>query len=248
MIKLVLIRHGQSQWNVENRFTGWADVDLTESGLSEARKAGIILKNHGLIFDVAYTSVLKRAIRTLWIILHEMDLMWVPISKTWKLNERHYGALQGLNKEETAAKFGEEQVNMWRRSMNVRPPELTAYDTRNETIDPKYKEIKESEFPLTESLVDTEQRVLTYWHEIIAPALKTGKRAIISSHGNTIRALVHFLDQISPDGIASLNIPNGIPLIYELDDELKPIRRYYLENEGEGSLKDKDLSSEYSSS
>ncbi|MZQ80911.1 2,3-diphosphoglycerate-dependent phosphoglycerate mutase [Paenibacillus sp. 5J-6] len=233
MIKLVLIRHGQSQWNVENRFTGWADVDLTESGLTEARKAGIILKNHGFIFDVAYTSVLKRAIRTLWIILHEMDLMWVPVSKTWKLNERHYGALQGLNKEETAAKFGKDQVNIWRRSMNVRPPELAADDTRNETSEPKYQEIKEGEFPLTESLLDTEQRVLTYWHEIIAPTLRTGKRAIISSHGNTIRALVHYLDHISPDGIASLNIPNGIPLIYELDDELKPIKRYYLGGEGD---------------
>ncbi|MEC0267022.1 2,3-diphosphoglycerate-dependent phosphoglycerate mutase [Paenibacillus anseongense] len=246
MIKLVLIRHGQSQWNVENRFTGWADVDLTENGLTEARKAGMILKNHGLVFDVAYTSVLKRAIRTLWIILHEMDLMWVPISKTWRLNERHYGALQGLNKEETAAKFGKEQVNMWRRSMNVRPPGLAVDDTRNETLDPKYQEIKEGDFPLTESLVDTEQRVLTYWHEIIAPTLKTGKRAIISCHGNTIRALVQYLDQISPDGIASLNIPNGIPLIYELDEELKPIRRYYLGTEGESIPKDKKISSQYS--
>lgn len=233
MIKLVLIRHGQSLWNVENRFTGWTDVDLSDSGLTEAREAGIILRKNGYVFDIGYASVLKRAIRTLWITLHEMDIMWIPIHKTWRLNERHYGALQGLNKEETAKKYGEDQVQQWRRSMNVRPPALEPNDPRYEINEPRYNELKEGEFPLTESLQDTEKRVLTYWDEEIAPALKAKKRVIISAHGNTLRAIVHYLDQVSADGIASLNIPTSIPLVYELDDNLKPIRHYYLGMDGE---------------
>jgi 2,3-bisphosphoglycerate-dependent phosphoglycerate mutase len=233
LIKLVLIRHGQSLWNKENRFTGWADVDLTQNGLEEARRAGAILKKHGYIFDVAYTSVLKRAIRTLWIALHEMDLMWIPIHKSWRLNERHYGALQGLNKAETAKKVGEEQVQIWRRSMNERPPALTKEDPRYDAANPKYKDLQEGEFPLTENLADTEKRVLKYWHEQIAPALKASQRIFISSHGNTIRSLVQYLDQIPPNGIASLNIPTGVPLVYELDEDLKPIKRHYLSLDGE---------------
>ncbi|MEH7611330.1 2,3-diphosphoglycerate-dependent phosphoglycerate mutase [Gottfriedia acidiceleris] len=233
MIKLVLIRHGQSLWNVENRFTGWTDVDLTKSGLSEAREAGIILRKNGFSFDVAYTSVLKRAIRTLWIILNEIDMMWIPVYKTWRLNERHYGSLQGLNKSETAQKYGEEQVNIWRRSMNVRPPALKPDDPRYEINEPRYKNLLKDEFPLTENLEDTEKRVLTYWDEEIAPALKEGKKVIISAHGNTLRGIVQYLDQVSADGIASLNIPTSIPLVYELTEELKPIRHYYLGMDGE---------------
>lgn len=228
MFKLVLIRHGQSVWNLENRFTGWTDVDLTESGLEEARQAGKILKRNGYEFDIAFTSVLKRAIRTLWIILHEMDLMWIPVYKAWKLNERHYGALQGLNKEETAAKYGEEQVHIWRRSVDMRPPALEKSDERYEAADPRYSELGEGEFPLTENLEDTEIRVLKYWNENIAPVIKSGRKVIISAHGNTIRSLVRYLDNIPGDGIVSLNIPTGIPLIYELDDDLKPIRHYYI--------------------
>ncbi|MFC7392918.1 2,3-diphosphoglycerate-dependent phosphoglycerate mutase [Scopulibacillus cellulosilyticus] len=237
MIKLVLVRHGQSLYNLENKFTGWTDVDLSEKGLKEARDAGCILKKHGYIFDAAYTSVLKRAIRTLWIVLHEMDLMWVPVYKSWRLNERHYGALQGLNKAETAKKYGDEQVHLWRRSMNVRPPELHKNDPRYEATDPKYKDLKEQEFPLTENLADTEKRVLKYWHETIAPAIQSGQKVIISSHGNTIRSLirslVQYLDNIPADGIMSLNIPTGVPLVYELDEHLKPMRHYYLGNDGE---------------
>ncbi|AHD05691.1 2,3-diphosphoglycerate-dependent phosphoglycerate mutase [Paenibacillus larvae] len=233
MIKLVLIRHGQSIWNLENRFTGWTDVDLSPNGLNEAREAGIILRKNGFSFDIAYTSVLKRAIRTLWICLHELDLVWIPVHKTWRLNERHYGALQGLNKAETAKKYGEDQVRLWRRSTNVRPPALTKNDERYEAAHPKYKGLKEGEFPLTENLEDTERRVLFYWDEEIAPNLKKGKKVIISAHGNTLRALVQYLDDRSPDGIASLNIPTGIPLVYELDDHLKPVRHYYLNREGE---------------
>lgn len=233
MIKLVLIRHGQSLWNVENRFTGWTDVDLSKSGLSEAREAGIILRKHGYIFDIAFTSVLKRAIRTLWIILHEVDFMWVPVHKTWRLNERHYGSLQGLNKAETAKKYGEEQVNSWRRSMDVRPPALEVNDARYDMNDPRYKDLKEGEFPLTESLEDTKNRVMTYWEEQIAPALRAEQKVVIAAHGNTLRAIVQYLDQLSADGIASLNIPTSIPLVYELDDQLQPIRHYYLSLEGE---------------
>jgi 2,3-bisphosphoglycerate-dependent phosphoglycerate mutase len=233
MTKLVLIRHGQSVWNLENRFTGWTDVDLSENGLEEARQAGIILRRNGYVFDVAYTSVLKRAIRTLWIALHEMDLMWIPVYKSWRLNERHYGALQGLNKAETAAKYGEEQVHIWRRSVDVRPPALEKSDKRYEASNPRYKELVEGEFPLTENLDDTVERVLKYWHETVAPVIRSGQKVIISAHGNTIRALVKYLDNLPSDGVVNLNIPTGIPLVYELDDDLKPIRHYYLGVDGE---------------
>ena len=240
MIKLVLIRHGESLWNLENKFTGWTDVDLSENGLREARMAGKILKENGFMFDIAYTSVLKRAIRTLWIISHEMDLMWIPVYKSWKLNERHYGALQGLNKSETAEKYGEEQVHKWRRFVNVRPPELSKEDPRyaghelkyKDLHELKYKDLNESQIPLTENLADTEKRVLEEWNENIVPNLKEGKKIIISAHGNTLRALVKYLDNISSDGIASLNIPTGTPLVYELDDDLKPITHYYLSLDG----------------
>lgn len=228
MIKLVLIRHGQSIWNVENRFTGWTDVDLSEKGLEEARQAGGILKKNGYLFDAAYTSVLKRAIRTLWIVQDEMDLLWLPVYKSWLLNERHYGALQGLNKAETAAKYGDEQVHIWRRSVDIRPPALEITDPRYEAANSRYKDLSEGEFPLSENLEDTERRVLKYWHETIAPSIKAGKRVIIASHGNTIRSFVKYLDEIPANGIADLNIPTGIPLVYELDDNLKPIKHYYL--------------------
>lgn len=233
MNKLVLIRHGQSTWNLENRFTGWTDVDLSENGLEEARQAGRILRKNGYKFEIAFTSVLKRAIRTLWIALDEMDIMWIPVYKSWHLNERHYGALQGLNKSETAAKYGDEQVHIWRRSVDVRPPALEKSDKRYEASDPKYSELSEDEFPLTENLEDTEKRVIKYWHEAIAPEIKSKKRVIISAHGNSIRALVRYLDDIPGDGIVSLNIPTGVPLVYELDDNLNPIRHYYLGLDGE---------------
>ncbi|WP_050613474.1 2,3-diphosphoglycerate-dependent phosphoglycerate mutase [Bacillus testis] len=235
MKKIVLIRHGQSVWNQENKFTGWTDVDLSETGLMEAKRAGAILSHNGFTFDVAYTSVLKRAIRTLWIILDEMDLMWLPVYKSWKLNERHYGALQGLDKKETAKKYGEEQVHKWRRYVNVRPPELTKDDSRYPGHEIKYKELREDQLPLTENLEDTSKRVLEEWNEVIAPQLRENKKVIIAAHGNTLRALVRYLDEIPGDGIASLNIPTGTPLVYELDDELKPIRHYYLDMEGEVS-------------
>jgi len=233
LIKLVLIRHGESVWNNENRFTGWTDVDLSENGLIEARKAGQILKKNGYTFDLAYTSVLKRAIRTLWIVLHEMDLMWIPVYKSWKLNERHYGALQGLNKAETAQKYGDEQVHKWRRYVDVRPPELLKTDDRYPGMEPKYKALREEEIPTTESLEDTVKRVMVEWFQEILPQIKQGKKVIISAHGNTLRALVKHLDNISSDNIVSLNIPTGIPLVYELDDNLKPIRHYYLGIDGE---------------
>ena len=229
MIKLVLIRHGESLWNKENRFTGWTDVDLSENGLIEAREAGQILRDNGYTFDIAYTSVLKRAIRTLWITLHEMDLMWIPVYKSWKLNERHYGALQGLNKAETAEKYGEKQVHKWRRYVDVRPPELLKTDDRYPGMEIKYKELREEEIPTTESLEDTVKRVMIEWFQEILPQIKAGKKVIVSAHGNTLRALVKYLDNISSDNIVSLNIPTGIPLVYELDDNLKPIRHYYLE-------------------
>lgn len=232
MKKIVLIRHGQSLWNLENRFTGWTDVDLSENGLIEARKAGKILKENGFTFDIAYTSVLKRAIRTLWIVLHEMDLMWIPVYKCWKFNERHYGSLQGLNKEETAKKYGEEQVHIWRRSVDVAPPKLTKNDERYSGYELKYSSLSEEEIPLTESLADTEKRVLREWNEEIVPQLRDNKKIIISAHGNTLRALVKNLDNLTSDGIANLNIPTGTPLIYEFDDDLKPIRHYYLSIEG----------------
>ncbi|HDR4602686.1 2,3-diphosphoglycerate-dependent phosphoglycerate mutase [Bacillus cereus] len=231
MIKLVLIRHGQSEWNVENRFTGWTDVDLSIKGMKEAKEAGVMLKANGFSFDIAYTSVLRRAMRTLWITLEEMDLMWIPVHKTWKLNERHYGALQGLNKEETARKYGDERVTLWRRSTNVRPPALTKNDERYEAAHPKYRDLKEYEFPRTEDLEDTKKRVVSYWNEEIAPNVKAGKQVIIVAHGNTIRALVKHLDQISDKDIENVNIPTGTPLVYELNNELKPIRHYYLKKE-----------------
>jgi len=233
LIKLVLIRHGESVWNKENRFTGWTDVDLSEDGLIEARKAGQILKKNGYIFDVAYTSVLKRAIRTLWIALHEMDLMWIPVYKSWRLNERHYGALQGLNKTETAQKYGDEQVHKWRRYVDVRPPELLITDDRYPGKELKYKDLSEEEIPRTENLEDTVKRVMVEWFQEIVPQIKQGKKVIISAHGNTLRALVKHLDNISSDNIVSLNIPTGVPLVYELNDNLEPIRHYYLGIDGE---------------
>jgi 2,3-bisphosphoglycerate-dependent phosphoglycerate mutase len=228
MYKIVMVRHGESVWNKENRFTGWTDVDLSEKGIEEAKKGGRILKENGYVFDVAFTSVLKRAINTLHIILAEMDLLWIPEYKHWRLNERHYGALQGLNKAEMAEKYGEEQVKIWRRSYDVPPPPLTKDDPRYPGHDPRYKELKEEEIPLCESLKDTVARVLPYWNEVIAPTIKEGKRVIIAAHGNSIRALVKYLDNISDQDIVEVNIPTGIPLVYELDENLKPINRYYL--------------------
>lgn len=231
--QLVLIRHGQSLFNLENRFTGWRDIDLTDEGYNGARKAGAILKKHGFTFDVAHTSLMKRAIRTLWILLHEMDLVWIPIHKTWRLNERHYGALQGMNKDEVIAKFGEEQVNEWRRSASARPPALLPEAHQHLLLDPKYARVDKADIPLTESLLDTEKRALVYWNEQIAPDLAQNKRVIISSHGNTLRALIKYLDNVSDEEVARLNIPNSTPIIYELDDRLHPIRHYCLGQEGE---------------
>ncbi len=228
MKKLVLLRHGESTWNKENRFTGWTDVDLSEKGLIEARKAGEVLKKDGFIFDAAFTSVLKRAIRTLWITLDQMDLMWIPVHNSWRLNERHYGALQGLNKAETAAKFGEEQVRVWRRSYDIPSPKLEKSDARYPGHDPRYKNLSENDLPLTECLKDTVGRFLPYWHETIAPAVASGTRVIIAAHGNSLRALVKYLDHISDEEIIGMNIPTGIPLVYELEDNLKPVRNYYL--------------------
>ena len=228
MHKLVLIRHGQSIWNLENRFTGWTDVDLSAQGIEEALAGAKLLKEEGFTFDVAYTSVLKRAIRTLWIILDEMDLMWIPVHRSWRLNERHYGALQGLNKAETAKKYGDEQVHIWRRSYDIPPPPLTVDDPRYPGRDPRYKKLSPEELPLTECLKDTVARMLPYWHETIAPKVRAGKRVIIAAHGNSLRALVKYLDNVSDEEILSLNIPTGIPLVYELDEDLKPIRHYYL--------------------
>ncbi len=228
MKKLVLLRHGESTWNKENRFTGWTDVDLSDKGKEEAKKAGETLKKEGFIFDCAYTSVLKRAIRTLWMTLDELDLMWIPVYNSWRLNERHYGALQGLNKSEMAAKFGEEQVLVWRRSYDVPPPALEKNDPRCPSLDPRYKNLDPKDIPYTECLKDTVARFLPYWHETIAPVVASGKRVIIAAHGNSLRALVKYLDNISDQEIVKLNIPTGIPLVYELDDELKPLKSYYL--------------------
>jgi 2,3-bisphosphoglycerate-dependent phosphoglycerate mutase len=228
MYKLVLIRHGESTWNKENRFTGWTDVDLSEKGLQEAKKAGELLKKEGYNFEIAYTSVLKRAIRTLWIILDEMDLMWIPVIRTWRLNERHYGALQGLNKAETASKYGDKQVHIWRRSYDIQPPALETSDGRYPGKDPRYKDLNEQETPLTECLKDTVERFLPYWESTIAPMIKTGKKVLIAAHGNSLRALVKYLDNIPDNEIVELNIPTGIPLVYELDRDLKPISHYYL--------------------
>jgi 2,3-bisphosphoglycerate-dependent phosphoglycerate mutase len=226
--KLVLIRHGESDWNRENRFTGWTDVDLSEKGLREAQEGAEVLKREGFIFDVAYTSVLKRAIRTLWIVLDGMDLMWIPVYRYWRLNERHYGALQGLNKAETAAKFGEAQVKIWRRSYDVPPPALEVSDPRFPGRDPRYASLTEAELPLTECLKDTVARFLPLWHETIAPEIRSGKRVLIAAHGNSLRALVKYLDNISEKDIVELNIPTGMPLAYELDDDLRPLKHYYL--------------------
>lgn len=228
MHKLVLLRHGESTWNKENRFTGWTDVDLSDKGKEEARSAGKVLKENGFVFDVAYTSVLKRAIRTLWSVMDEMDLMWIPVYNSWRLNERHYGALQGLNKSETAAKYGEAQVKIWRRSYDIQPPALERTDGRFPGFDPRYKDLKPIDVPATECLKDTVARFLPYWHETIAPTIKSGKRVIIAAHGNSLRALVKYLDNISEEKIVELNIPTGIPLVYELDDDLKSLKSYYL--------------------
>jgi len=228
MYKIVMLRHGESTWNKENRFTGWTDVDLSETGIAEAHKAAQLLKEGGYTFDIAYTSVLKRAIRTLWIVLDEMDLMWIPVVRSWRLNERMYGALQGLNKAETAAKFGDAQVKIWRRSYDIQPPALTADDERFPGHDPRYKDVPTEELPLTECLKDTVRRFMPLWHEEIAPMIKTGKRVLIAAHGNSQRALVKYLDNVPEDEIVELNIPTGVPLVYELDENLKPIQHYYL--------------------
>ena len=228
MYKVVLLRHGESEWNRENRFTGWTDVDLSEKGLKEAKAAGQLLKSEGYTFDLAFTSVLKRAIRTLWMGLDEMELQWIPVVRNWRLNERHYGGLQGLNKSETAAKYGESQVKIWRRSYDIPPPPLEKTDPRFPGHDRRYANLTPAELPLTECLKDTVARFLPMWHETIAPVIKTGKRVIIAAHGNSLRALVMYLDNIPESEIVELNIPTGIPLVYELDANLKPIKHYYL--------------------
>ena len=228
MKTLVLLRHGESIWNKENRFTGWTDVDLSARGIEEAHEAGRLLRQEGLVFDVAYTSVLKRAIQTLWIVLEEMDLMWIPIHNSWRLNERHYGALQGLNKSEMAEKYGEEQILVWRRSYDMRPPALVPGDPRSPRSDPRYSLLSAEQVPLTECLKDTVDRFLPYWHETIAPTIAAGRRVIIAAHGNSLRALVKFLDTISDEKIVHVNIPTGIPLVYELNDSLRPISSRYM--------------------
>jgi 2,3-bisphosphoglycerate-dependent phosphoglycerate mutase len=228
MFKVVLLRHGESIWNKENRFTGWTDVDLTDKGREEAKRSGELLKKEGFLFDVAYTSVLKRAIRTLWIVLDEMDLMYIPIHNSWRLNERHYGSLQGLNKAETAAKYGEDQVKIWRRSYDVPPSPLDKSDPRYPGQDRRYNDLSEQELPLTECLKDTVARFLPYWHQEIAPVIKSGSSVIIAAHGNSLRALVKYLDNISEKEIVGLNIPTGVPLVYELNHDLRPLKHYYL--------------------
>ena len=228
MYKVVLLRHGESEWNKENRFTGWTDVDLSDKGLAEAKAAGQTLLAEGYTFDIAFTSVLKRAIRTLWLTLDGMDLMWIPVHRTWRLNERHYGALQGLNKAETAAKYGEKQVKIWRRSYDIPPPALEKTDERFPGKDRRYADLKPEELPATECLKDTVARFLPAWHELIAPTIRSGKRVLIAAHGNSLRALVKYLDNISDADIVELNIPTGIPLVYELDDNLRPLKHYYL--------------------
>ena len=232
MYKIVLIRHGESTWNLDNRFTGWTDVDLTPTGVQQAKQAGQLLKSEGYDFDLAYTSVLKRATRTLWHTLDEMDRTWLPVVHSWRLNERHYGALQGLNKAETAKKYGDAQVLVWRRSYDTPPPELAPDDARCERNDRRYARVRAEEVPLTECLKDTVERVLPFWNEAMAPAIRAGKRVVVAAHGNSIRALVKYLDNIADADIVGLNIPNGIPLVYELDGDLKPIRHYYLGDSG----------------
>ncbi len=231
--KVVLIRHGESVWNAENRFTGWTDVDLSEKGRAEAQKGADILKQEGYTFDVAYTSTLKRAIRTLWYVLDGLDLMWIPVRHSWRLNERHYGALQGLNKAETAAQFGDAQVKIWRRSYDTPPPALTPDDERFPAKDPRYKDVPQEELPLTECLKDTVARVLPYWESTIVPDIRAGKKVIIAAHGNSLRALVKHLDNLSEAEIMELNIPTGVPLVYEFDENLKPLRHYYLGDQAE---------------
>jgi 2,3-bisphosphoglycerate-dependent phosphoglycerate mutase len=228
MLRLVLLRHGESTWNQENRFTGWTDVDLTDKGREEAREAGRLMAGETFEFDVAYTSLLKRATRTLWIALDEMDMMWIPVHRSWRLNERHYGDLQGLNKAETAAKFGEAQVKIWRRSFDTPPPPLTLEDPRHPSNDRRYADLKPEEVPLTESLKDTVARFLPYWHETIAPDIRAGKRVLIVAHGNSLRALVKYLDNVSEQDITELNIPTGVPLVYQLNSDLKPVGKFYL--------------------
>jgi 2,3-bisphosphoglycerate-dependent phosphoglycerate mutase len=228
MYKLVLVRHGESTWNLENRFTGWTDVDLTDTGIAQAQKAGELLKADGYEFDVAYTSMLKRATRTLWHCLDAMDRTWLPVAHSWRLNERHYGALQGLNKADMAKQYGDAQVLVWRRSYDTPPPALEATDARSERGDLRYAKLNPEQVPLTECLKDTVARVLPFWNESMAPAIRAGKRIIVAAHGNSIRALIKYLDGISDDDIVGVNIPNGIPLVYELDADLKPIRHYYL--------------------
>lgn len=233
MYKIVLLRHGESAWNKENRFTGWTDVDLSPKGIEEAISAGKIMKDKGYTFDMVFTSVLKRALRTTWLALEQMDLLWIPEEKSWRLNERHYGALQGLNKAETAAQHGEEQVMIWRRSYDIPPPELEKSDPRYPGHESRYKNMDEKDIPRTESLKDTVARFLPYWHEVIAPTIKTGKKVLISAHGNSLRALVKYLDNMTNEAVIALNIPTGVPLVYELDNDLKPIRHYYLGDEEE---------------
>ncbi len=228
MYKLVLVRHGQSTWNLENRFTGWTDVGLTDLGKTEAHEAGVLLREGGYVFDVAYTSVLRRAIQTLWTVLQEMNLEWIPVVNAWQLNERHYGALQGLNKAETAEKFGEAQVKVWRRSYDTPPPALDLDDPRHPRFDPRYASLTAEQLPATESLKITLDRVLPYWHSTLAPMIKSGKRVLIAAHGNSLRALVKYLDNVPDNEIVGLNIPTGIPLVYELDENLKPLKHYYL--------------------
>jgi len=227
-IKLVLLRHGESIWNKEDRFTGWTDVDLSDKGITEAKEAGITLRERSYLFDVAFTSVLKRAIRTLWLVLDEMDLMWIPVYRSWRLNERHYGVLQGLNKAEMVVKVGEDQVNVWRRAYDVRPPALDNTDKRYPGNDPRYRELDRQNLPVAESLKDTILRFMPYWHDVMAPVLKSGKHVLVSAHGNSLRAMVKYLDNISDEDIPGLNIPTGIPLVYELDEDLKPQKHYYL--------------------
>lgn len=228
MYKLVLLRHGESIWNKGNLFTGWTDVDLSEKGVEEAKEAGRVLKDQGFAFDIAFTSVLKRAIRTLWIVLDEMDLMWIPVVRDWRLNERHYGALQGLDKAGTAEKYGEQQVKLWRRSYDIRPPALDEGDPRNPSKERRYNELRKDQIPLTECLKDTVERFLPCWNDVISPAVRSGKQVLIAAHGNSLRALVKYLDTIPDDVITELNIPTGMPLVYELDDSLRPIGNYYL--------------------
>jgi len=237
MLRLVLLRHGESTWNKENRFTGWTDVDLSDKGREEAREAGRLMSAEKYEFDVAYTSVLKRAIRTLWIALDALDMMWIPVYRSWRLNERHYGGLQGLNKAETAAKYGDDQVKIWRRGYDTPPPPLTYEDPRHPSHDRRYADLKRAEIPLTESLKDTVARFLPHWHEVIAPDIKAGKRVLIVAHGNSLRALVKYLENIPDDKIVELNIPTGIPLVYSLNEDLKPLTKYYLGDQAAAEAK-----------